>query len=261
MKRLLTLATVALALLLVPARTFAQAQHAPPATMGTVIAEGPAAHGDHATDHAAGTAEHAEGEEHELGQINWVDFGNKKQPPLAIYLINLLILVGGIVKFGGPGIMQALKDRRDRVAKEIEEAQRMKKEADQRAKKYQAKLENLDEELDATKKSLVEAGVADKERLVKEAQEKAQRMERDAGSLLEQEARQTRQDLVRETVELAIVAAEDLLKKRITQADQERLAEDYLASFSKRGAPPPSNLPRAGTGASIPPYARTGGES
>lgn len=106
-------------------------------------------------------------------------------------------------------------------------------------------------------------------------------MERDATSLLEQEARQIRTDLVRETVELAIAAAEDLLKKRVTQADQERLAEDYLASFSKRGAPSgPSNLPppagggggtlstspaataRSGAVAtSIPPYAQTGGDS
>ncbi|MDB4993155.1 MAG: synthase sector subunit b [Myxococcaceae bacterium] len=287
MKRLLAYVTplavvLALLLCLAPRASAQYPKHttgeAPPATMGTVVADGEpsehkAAAGAHATEHAEG--EHAEGE-HALGEINWVDFGNKKQPPLAIYLINLLILVGLIVKFGGPGIMASLVTRRDRVAKEIEEAQRMKKEAEQRAKKYQAKLEGLDEELDATKKSLVEAGVAEKERLVKEANEKAARMERDAGSLLEQEARQIRTDLVHETVELAIAAAEDLLRKRVTQADQERLAEDYLASFAKRGAPP-SNLPPAGStgggspstspaaaksvGTSIPPYAQTGGNS
>ncbi len=294
MKRLLAYVTplaVVLALLLClaprasaqyPKHTAGEARGTPPATMGTVIADGePTGHktaaGAHATEHAEGThaeGDHAEGE-HALGEINWVDFGNKKQPPVAIYLINLLILVGLIVKFGGPGIMAGLVARRDRVAKEIEEAQRMKKEAEQRAKKYQAKLEGLDEELDATKKALVEAGVSEKERLVKEANEKAARMERDAGSLLEQEARQIRTNLVHETVELAIAAAEDLLRKRVTQADQERLAEDYLASFSKRGAPP-SNLPPAGgggggslsaapaaskAGTSIPPYAQTGGNS
>jgi F-type H+-transporting ATPase subunit b len=287
MKRLFAFATfassvaVVLALLVAPvSRASAQyPKHTgepPPATMGTVVADGvehPAPAGAHATEHAE---EHAEGE-HALGEINWVDFGNKKQPPLAIYLINLLIIVGAGAKVGGPGIMKALVSRRQRVAKEIEDAQKMKKEADQRAKKYQAKLEGLDDELDATKKAMVEAGVADKDRLVKEANEKAQRMERDAGSLLEQEARQIRTDLVRETVELAMVAAEELLKKRVTQADQERLAEDYLASFSKRPAPkPPTNAPPAGgggggglgasapaktAGMSIPPYAQTGGDS
>jgi F-type H+-transporting ATPase subunit b len=285
MKRLLAYVTplavvLALLLCLAPRASAQYPKHTgepAPATMGTVVADGePTEHkapaGAHATEHAEG--EHAEGE-HALGEINWVDFGNKKQPPLAIYLINLLIRAGLIVKFAGPGIMASLVTRRDRVAKEIEEAQRMKKEAEQRAKKYQAKLEGLDEELDATKKALVEAGVAEKERLVKEANEKAARMERDAGSLLEQEARQIRTDLVHETVVLAIAAAEDLLRKRVTQADQERLAEDYLASFSKRGAPPPSNLPPAGggggatstspaaskAGTSIPPYAQTGGNS
>jgi F0F1-type ATP synthase membrane subunit b/b' len=255
MKRLFTFAAplalaLALALFLTTGRASAQHDQGT-AHQGTGHGSQPS-QGPAEGEHADG--EHAEGE-HALGEINWIDFGNKKQPPLAIYLINLLILTGIIVKFGGPGVMHALAARRDRVAREIEEAQRMKKEADQRAKKYQAKLEGLDEELDATKRALVDAGVADKDRLVKEAREKAERMERDAGSLLEQEARQIRQDLVRETVELAIAAAEELLKKRVTQADQERLAEDFLTSFSKRGAPsgggplPGGPIPRARTGA------------
>ena len=52
--------------------------------------------------------------------------------------------------------------------------------------------------------------------------------------MLEQESKQLRLDLQRETVLAALAAAEELLQKRVTGADQERLAEEFLASLEHR---------------------------
>ena len=78
-------------------------------------------------------------------------------------------------------------------------------------------------------------------------------------------------DLVKETVDVAIAAAEDLLKKRITQADQERLADEFLMQLAARGKKsvmPPPHVPPTPSGPgtppgknSIPPFAATGGQS
>jgi F-type H+-transporting ATPase subunit b len=175
--------------------------------------------------------------EHALKSINWFDFDNKKQVPYSIYLMNFALLIALYVKMGKKPIAEGLKSRRDSIAKEIEEAQKMKKEAKARAKKYQAKLAGLDDELASAKQGLIEAGQADKARIVREAEEKAARMNRDAAALLEQESRQVHDDLVNETVEAAVREAEELLKKRVMPEDHERLAEDFLASLSKRPAP------------------------
>ncbi len=48
---------------------------------------------------------------------------------------------------------------------------------------------------------------------------------------IEQEMKQIRDDLRRETVEIAIAAAEELLQKRMTDADQARLADEYLTEL------------------------------
>ncbi len=200
------------------------------------------------------TPENASGEEaseagegeHALKSINWVDFSNTKQVPYSIYLMNFAILIFLYVRLGKKPIQDGLKARRESIAKEIEEAQKMKKEARQRAKKYQAKLEGLDEELASAKQGLIEAGEADKARIVREAEEKAARMNRDAAALLEQETRQIHEDLVNETVEAAVREAEELLKKRVMPEDHERLAEDFLASLGKR--PPPSLAPTGNIG-------------
>jgi F-type H+-transporting ATPase subunit b len=121
----------------------------------------------------------------------------------------------------------------------------MKHEAEARARVYQGKLETLEAELRNARDSLLGAGEAEKERIVREAEAKAERMQRDAEFLVEQELKQIRGDLWRETVEAAVLAAEDLLKKRVTPADQERLAEDYLADLGGKLKTGPVEAPRA----------------
>jgi F-type H+-transporting ATPase subunit b len=163
--------------------------------------------------------------------INWTDASNKDQPPLVASAVNLIVLLLIYYFAGRKGVANALTARKKAIASEIEDAQRMKRAAQERAKHYQQKLENLEEELATTRAALVEAGKGERDRIVKEAEEKAARMHKDAGFLVEQEKRQIQQDLLRETVERALSAAEELLKKRITPADQERLAEEYLAEI------------------------------
>jgi F-type H+-transporting ATPase subunit b len=198
---------------------------------------GPAIHAEGAGELSA--AEKAAEEEKEENappaDINWVDFGRDNPPYLAM-VINFGILIAGYYYLGKKPIAQALKSRRDDIAREIEEAQRMRKEAEKRAKHYQAKLERLEEEMQTTRETLVRAGEAERERLVVEAEAKAERMRKDAEFLVEQELKQLRVDLQRDTVEAAITAAEELLKKRVTPADQERLAEDYLADLARSPA-------------------------
>jgi F-type H+-transporting ATPase subunit b len=176
--------------------------------------------------------------------INWTQFGTET-PPYVAMLINFGILVAGYYLLGKKPIAAALQSRRDSIAKEIEEAQKMRREAEARAKTYQAKLEKVEEEVRMARDALVRAGEAERDRIVNEAEAKAERMRKDAEFLVEQELKQIRQDVMRDTVEAAVTAAEELLKKRVTPADQERLAEDYLADLGAK--PRPAASPGAGT--------------
>lgn len=212
-----------------------------PEPVTTEHVEGTHAAGEHGSEHGA---EH--GHWPPPG-INWVDFSDPlHRPPFVAMLINFAILAGLYYFLGRKPIAQALKTRRAAVAKEIEEAQRMKAEAEARAKMYQAKLGRLEEELTMAKQALVEAGRGERDRIVRDAEEKAARMEKDATFRIEQEMRQIRQELWRDTVEVAVTAAEDLLKKRITPADQERLAEDYLAELAGESGGKPGGAGGAG---------------
>jgi F0F1-type ATP synthase membrane subunit b/b' len=201
--------------------------------------EAAAAGGKHEANGEAKTG----GEEEEGPKpFNLTEFGTET-PPFIAMLINFGLLAGGYYFLGRKPIAAGLQSRRDTISKDIEEAQRMKHEAEERAKTYQHKLEQLEGELRSARESLVNAGEAEGERIVREAELKADRMRKDAEFMVEQEIKQLRGDLWRETVEAAVAAAEELLKKRVTPADQERLAEDYLADLG--GKPKATSLPAA----------------
>ncbi len=193
---------------------------------------------------------------HETGEenappapMNWTEFG-KETPPYVAMLVNFGILIAGYYLLGKKPIAAALQNRRDTISREIDEAQKMRREAEERAKVYQAKLETLEQEVRSAREALVRAGEAERDRIVSEAEAKAERMRKDAEFLVEQELKQIRIDLWKSTVDTAVTAAEELLKKRVTPADQERLAEDYLADLGGKKAAPAAT--GAGTQESAP---------
>jgi F0F1-type ATP synthase membrane subunit b/b' len=163
--------------------------------------------------------------------INWFEFG-KEEPPFIAMIVNFGILAAGYYLLGRKPIAAALQNRRDSIAREIEEAQRIKSEAEARAKVYQAKLESLEADVRAAREALLRAGEAERDRIVAEAEAKAERIRNDAEFIAMQELKQIRLDLWREALEAATLAAEELLKKRVSYEDQERLAEDYLVELS-----------------------------
>lgn len=185
---------------------------------------------EHGSLHAPETAhgEHA----HPLPAINWMATGGRT-PPFIALIVNFGILIFGFYYLGKKPVQKALVDRRASVAREIEEANRFLREAEERAKVYQAKLANLETEIETAKRSLTEAGKGDRDRILREAEEKAARMKRDANLLVEQEVKQIRQDLLLETIDAAGMSALTMLRERATQEDHERLANEFLVELAQ----------------------------
>lgn len=185
------------------------------------------------------------GEENEApAPMNWTQFGGEA-PPFIAMLVNFGIMAAGYYLLGRKPVAAALESRRSTIARDIEEAQRMKDEADARAKTYQAKLQQLQEDARAAREALLRAGEAERQRIVSEAEAKAERIRRDAEFLLEQEMKQLRLDLWKGAVDAAVTAAAELLKEKVTAADQDRLAENYLGELGRSESAPVAHPPEA----------------
>ena len=220
-----------LCLTLVPSSARAQHAGAPE--------HGPAPH----DTKAPGDAHHEAGHESGLGghgpkPMNIADFSNKETPPYVALLVNFGVLAFGYYALGKKPIVGALKQPKEDIGKEIEAAQKLLADAVSRGKASRKKLKNIDEAKKSARDTLVETGVGERDKLVREAEEKAARVGRDAGFLVDQEAKQLRLDLTRETVEKSVAKATELLKVTVTQADHERLAEEFLAELGTKAQKP-----------------------
>lgn len=152
--------------------------------------------------------------------------------PYLYLLVNFAILAFIYYRAGKKPIADGLKDRHDTIAKDLIEAAKIKEEAEARLADYTKRLEQLEGELQRIKGEIIATGEADKERMVKEAEEKAERMRKDAQFLLDQEMKQLRLDMIAFTADAAVAAAETVLKSRVTSQDHDRLADDYLKQVS-----------------------------
>jgi len=118
--------------------------------------------------------------------------------------------------------------------RDIDEAQRMREASEKRLEEYKLRLEKIEDELERVRREFREAGERERERIIAEANERRERMKRDAEFLLSQELKQMRQDLLHETVDQALRGAAELLRAKLTPAEQDRYLEALLLQLPAR---------------------------
>jgi F-type H+-transporting ATPase subunit b len=149
----------------------------------------------------------------------------------ALFNFGLLLLL--FFLFALPKIRASLEARRKEIEQGLAEAQRLKAEAEAKRAEYQARLDKLDAELEQIRRDMAHAGAEERDRIVAEAEKKAHRMRQDTRFVIDQQMKQLREDLFREAVTSAVAAAEQVLREKVTAADQQRLADEYLARLGE----------------------------
>jgi F-type H+-transporting ATPase subunit b len=209
-----------------------------------------AAAADEGEEHAAEPGEHAAepGEHGDDAPFNWAyGFVGEQDgvepsllyrpkgmaPPFLANVINTAILLAILVAAGKKPIREALKQRKARLVGSMDEAARMKAESETILAGYERKLAHLDEEIERIRREMRESAEVERQRILTEAKERRERMERDARILIEQELKAARETLTRETVSSAMRSAEELLTKQLGAADEDRIARDFLETVKQ----------------------------
>src|SRR5690606_35521734 len=99
---------------------------------------------------------------------------------------------------------------------------------------YELRLEKIEEELERVRREFREAGERERERILADANDRRERMKKDAEFLLSQELKQMRQDLLHETVDQALLGAAELLRAKLTPVEQDRYLEALLLQLPAR---------------------------
>lgn len=148
--------------------------------------------------------------------------------PLIANIINFGALVFLFVWFGKKPLREALRKRKESIMSEIDKAKSIKKKAQQRLDHYEAELDQLDQKLVNLKGQYAADAERERGEIETDGERNRQRLLADVEQRLRQEARGARDELSKEALMSALRAAEELIKERLTKADQERIAEEYL---------------------------------
>jgi F-type H+-transporting ATPase subunit b len=158
------------------------------------------------------------------------------QAPFGAYLLNAALLYGVIYRYTKKPLKEALRARKANILRGMDEAARMKKDAEARLEEYEKKLDRIDSEIERVRTQMREAAQREREGVLADARARRERLERDARLLIDQELAATRDDMKRELVTQALASAADVLTKRLTDDDRRRLADEYLAGLSRSSA-------------------------
>lgn len=150
--------------------------------------------------------------------------------------INFAIFAIGLIVLLKKPVADFWAKRTNDLKTEIEDAKRLRAEAQARHRELEARWSRIAGEVNGLAKSLKEEGEAERVKMVQDAQALSVRMKSDSEKIVEQEVRRAKEILKAQAVQLAMELADRLIRENIRLEDQQKMAEQYLIDLEKGAA-------------------------
>lgn len=186
----------------------------------TVLAEeAGASHGDEAAE--TGQSAHS---------LNWIDLSNEETPPLIPMFFNFLVVGVLVYLILRKGLGAKVRNRKLELESALAEANALKKEAEEAMAIAKERSAALDLEMAKIRKDILESAKKQAEQIEQDAQARAQRMQGESTALVAQEVSLMSTQIRKEVVEQIVAMAEKRIVEKITKADHDKIAKEYLDS-------------------------------
>jgi F-type H+-transporting ATPase subunit b len=141
---------------------------------------------------------------------------------------NFAILVGVLVWLLYKRAGAFFRSRSDAIRQGIEEADRLRREAEERATEIERRMSNLQAEIEGLRKSAREEMAAENERLRRETGEGIQKMREQAEQEISSAAKAARHEVRAHAAEMAVLLAAGKIRGRLTPAADDALVASFL---------------------------------
>ncbi|MCO5134186.1 MAG: F0F1 ATP synthase subunit B [Phyllobacteriaceae bacterium] len=150
-------------------------------------------------------------------------------------LIALIIFLGIVAYMKVPGMLtKNLDERADKIRNDLEEARRLREEAQELLAEYQRKRKEAEQEAS----DIIAAAERDAELMAKEAEEKTADFVARRTAMAEQKIAQAQAQAVADVrasaVEIAIAAAGKIVEGKVSGATADKLIKDSIAEVKAR---------------------------
>lgn len=153
--------------------------------------------------------------------------------------LNLVILIAVLVYFARKPLLAYFEKRRSEIQGELQSAADQLTTAEATYAKWQRRMIDLEGELDEIRATSRQRAEAERERIIDGARATAERIRRDTTVAVDLELRRGREILREEATQLAIELAGERLSREVTDADRDRLVDEFIdliASAPESGA-------------------------
>ena len=134
-------------------------------------------------------------------------------------------------KLAFPRIQQALDRRQHAIEESIDEAARIRKEADQILAEYRERLKESRQQAEEIIERARKSAEAQEARAKEEAKANREQLMEQTRRDIEVETRRAIDEIRGEVADLTVMATEKLTRKTLTEEDQRRLLEDALSEL------------------------------
>jgi F-type H+-transporting ATPase subunit b len=144
----------------------------------------------------------------------------------------LLVIILVVVLRKVP-IKEYFSSRIERIQKELEELKKQKESAQQKARELESKLKAFEGERKEILEQYRADGLAEKERILAEARDRAKQILEQAEVSIQYEMQTAKERLKEDVVALAAQRAEEIIAREMTDKDQDRLVNDFIEKLGK----------------------------
>ena len=146
---------------------------------------------------------------------------------LVVFAISLFILVKAVF----PRIGAALDQRRKVIDDSIDPAEGTRRDADQLLVEYRERLSEARREAEEIVERAWQAAAVNEREARAESQARREQMLEQTRRDIEAETRRVLDEILRDVVELTVMATEQVTRKVLTEQDQRRLVEDAMSEL------------------------------
>lgn len=192
-----------------------------------------AAHTANAQEHQASGEAHGEAAAHHHGVTL-----DEILKPMIFRFINFFIFVGVLIFVSKKPLRFFLAQRRKQVEEVIQTSAEQKAWAEQMFADYNRRLEGIGKEIDEIKVSLRKEGEFESARIVAHATEVAANLSRDTQMIAQAEIDTFKNDLRKQTIEMAAEVARETVMRVMNADDQKRLSEKFVTELQQKAGGP-----------------------
>jgi F-type H+-transporting ATPase subunit b len=143
-------------------------------------------------------------------------------------VMNFAVLVVALIFVLRKPLSQALSSRIKTIKEQLDDLEAQKADAEKQLADYNDKLAQLEKEAEKIVEDYVRQGNEAKARILKEAEASAAKLQDQARRNIEHEFNQAKLELQKEIFEKSLVKAEEIIKNKISDNDQDRIVDEYL---------------------------------